>query len=433
MELEELKRFSVHPISMDSSTPIQQLLHLGVSWKVEENPFCLEGRVDISSWNDPACMDKMYMLLLLYQEKMNKMYFELASTKKENAHLTFEVGKAQTALSLTVNTLKPDYWALFTSFHSKEEYMKCIGHFLRSASAKMHGFSCRQDNCASLVEKGLWFLMVVYAGLSTRRVAALVNVSQSVVVEGIQLVVTKLYRNVRSTILFPTSEESLTQTYESQPALLREIFPGKLFFAIDGTPLPCFQPTSYKISRINFASKYHYCCKRYFILVDMTGKIVYLSNLFPGNSHDKTMFVKAACKDFIMTEYEKLPTPPWHFDCGTLTPCICGDKAYPSMEIPENWELYITKSGQKNVSTSTKHQDPPSAPNPSIPIENLEDDATILLQPSPLPPPTSPKRIVHFDMHIAPWRTQVERTFAKIKRFQFLSNGKLKLTKKMFK
>ena len=107
------------------------------------------------------------------------------------------------------------------------------------------------------------------------------------------------------------------------------------------------------------------------------------------------MYDKANCKTVIELAYNHLPSIPWTFNWGTVTPCICGDKAYPTMDIPANWQLYITKSGERDYDPSAQ--------------------------------PAASRRNVHFTMDIAPFRTEVERTFAKIKRFQILSHGRLRL------
>ena len=400
-QLELSKKFVVEPIPIEQSSVLQRALHFGLSWKAEENPLGLEGRLRIANWdNEQLQIDQMFAMLTMYQEKVQHLQTHVAtleqtvvSGKQERDELRTQLVTATTTARFTVNTMNASHWRVFTSFTSKDEYMSCLGNFLLSDPS----FRQSSNENTTLVDRGIWFLMYVYAGLTVRSIAALAGCSYSTVSKGIRRVTSILFGKEKDSIKFPTSEAEIKDWYLSQPESLRRDFPEMAFFAVDGTPLPTFKPTSNKANRVNFALKYHYCCKRYFILVDMTGRIVYLSKLFAGNSHDKTMFIKAECKAFMEMCYSNLPTPAWNFDWGTVTPAICGDKAYPTLDIPEKWGLVITKSGEKRGIAASLTRD------------------------------------VQFTMKIAPYRTEVERTFAKIKRFQLLSQGRLWIAKDVVK
>jgi hypothetical protein len=72
------------------------------------------------------------------------------------------------------------------------------------------------------------------------------------------------------------------------PEELRNQFPNHLFLFVDGTVLEIFTPGDAKSRRKHYNSKHGVWAWVFFIVVDPSGHIVYLSKLDLGSKHDAT-------------------------------------------------------------------------------------------------------------------------------------------------
>ncbi len=119
------------------------------------------------------------------------------------------------------------------------------------------------------------------------------------------------------------------------PEELREQFPNCLFFFVDGTILKMWTPDEAKLRRAAYNNKHGCFSWSFFIVVDAVGHIVYLSNLELGARHDATAWNMSTVVSELENFYEA--SEPWVF-------CIGGDKAYPNIDLPDNWEVSYVKS-----------------------------------------------------------------------------------------
>lgn len=122
-------------------------------------------------------------------------------------------------------------------------------------------------------------------------------------------------------------------------------------------------------------------------MVDPAGHIVYLSKLDIGHKHDATHFNESDAVESLENAYGE--------EDGNWTFCLAGDKAYPNIDLPEDWELYVTMTADE--------------PNPAQELNNRK--ANVM-----------DDQNRHRSPEIAKWRSVVERAIGAIKKWQILSN-----------
>jgi hypothetical protein len=146
----------------------------------------------------------------------------------------------------------------------------------------------------------------------------------------------KVLENWPSLQLFLPNENDWLAAHDHA---IRESYPDYLFYFVDGTVIQCYDAHDVKTHRQLYNTKHGLCGFCFWILVTPNGRIVYVSDLFEGSKHDKTMWdestivqeLEATCRNRVQTN---------------LNLAIGGDKAYPNIKIPNNWHIFITKSGE---------------------------------------------------------------------------------------
>lgn len=166
-------------------------------------------------------------------------------------------------------------------------------------------------------------------------------------------------------------------------------YPNKLIYFVDGTPIEVLVPSDPVASFLTFNTKHQMNAFTFFIMVTPTGKIVYVSNLEAGGTHDATHF-RAEQVVQKLTNFYKLRQK-------NLTLCIGGDKGYRAVEPPPGWKMLITKSGEKSG----------------------DDGQSISAKDSGMEKIVS--KNIEFDEKIAKHRSVVERVFSKLKLWQILT------------
>jgi hypothetical protein len=125
------------------------------------------------------------------------------------------------------------------------------------------------------------------------------------------------------------------------------------------------------------------------VIVDPYGQIVFLSNLDIGHKHDATHFNESNAVQELQDFYDI--DDDWTF-------CLGGDKAYPNIDLPDDWELYVTMTADEPMSSE-------EASSKRKKNGNVMD---------------ADER--HRSPEIARWRSVVERSIGAIKRWQILAN-----------
>lgn len=227
-----------------------------------------------------------------------------------------------------------------------------------------------------------------------RTLSRFAELSEGAVSRVIDRTIDNMFRyvtNLQHVNFFPLCFTSTCRHFEETPAVqlldvadwqachpqnLQEAYKKVLFYFVDGTVVGVGESGDPDVNRDTWNTKHQIHAFAFFVLVAPNGRIVYLSDVYFGNVHDKTAWEESTVLRLLKQKYSVLP--------NDLTFAIGGDKAYPHMTVPDGWFKYITKSGEKEVQSK---------------LPNLRLDA-----------------------EIAKFRAVVERAIGKLKDYQVLHN-----------
>jgi len=187
--------------------------------------------------------------------------------------------------------------------------------------------------------------------------------------------------------------------------------------------LETWTPSDMKFARAQQNIKHGCSAYSFFVAVDSAGRIVYCSTVEKGSLHDATAWNGALAfppvvmnekmtdcaprsdkQSFVEQLQAKYPTPlrlaATEGDMElerTYQPCISGDKAYPKIELPADWHLYVTMTAE--------HDAVQVESNPSAESYLIDGDS---------------RR--HKSPEIAQFRSVVERVIGAMKEFKVLMN-----------
>jgi len=149
-------------------------------------------------------------------------------------------------------------------------------------------------------------------------------------------------------ILYPWAKSQITffdipEWLLHHPEELRSQFPKHLFFFVDGTVLKMWAPSDSRCRRKHYNSKHGCHAWIFFVVVDPSGHIVFLSNVDVGSKHDSTHWNEIDVASKLEKFYENMEN-----DDGYIL-CLGGDKAYPGIDLPKGWHLYVTMSAEEPI------------------------------------------------------------------------------------
>jgi hypothetical protein len=172
--------------------------------------------------------------------------------------------------------------------------------------------------------------------------------------------------------------------------------PLDLRFNADGTPLETWSFTDPEIAREGFNMKHQMAAVSLWIMCSPNGRIVRTSNIETGNKHDASAWDESGVVEELESCY---PTPLYvapnkivrsmnsrktvTVKRNAYRPGLNLDKAYPNINIPDGWEIFLTKTAAPDL----------------VP---------------------DPRR--HLDPTVAKWRSVVERVIHQIKKWKLLDN-----------
>lgn len=204
----------------------------------------------------------------------------------------------------------------------------------------------------------------------------------------------------RATISFPSDDEWISDSKRIFEDETYSEYKDKLFFFVDGTVVKILNMSD-PITHRAFHNGKHGCPGFvFFICVTPSGRIVYLSDLEGGSTHDKTHFLKSGVVKDLQNSY---PTSTIEKNGVLYQRALGGDKAYPYAPKPDGWKWYITKTGEETRDV-----------NPITGLGEGEVAAKNLKLTDVL-----------FDPGFARLRAVVERVIAKIKEWPIFSHKQL--------
>lgn len=120
---------------------------------------------------------------------------------------------------------------------------------------------------------------------------------------------------------------------------IRQEFENTLFYFVDGTVVEVGDSGDVAFRLMLWNNKHQKKAFSFFVLVAPDGRIVFVSSVDYGSTHDKTAWETSGAVDKL-EQFYSVPNPTFSFAIG-------GDKAYPNMTVPAGWTKYITKSGER--------------------------------------------------------------------------------------
>ena len=170
----------------------------------------------------------------------------------------------------------------------------------------------------------------------------------------------------------------------------------------DGSVLQTFECSDPALARAMRSGKHSIPAYVFFVVVSPRGRIVYVSDYVVGGSvHDS---VHWQVSDVVKWFKEPYPTA---FTATGKRRAVFGDKAYPCINTPDDWQLIITKTGETDV--------------PEFEVDDAQNEemaamVKVLQERYALRDATGAEIPgVSFDPEIAVPRSVVERTIRRIK------------------
>jgi hypothetical protein len=156
--------------------------------------------------------------------------------------------------------------------------------------------------------------------------------------------------NEEDIISFPSLKDWVHDTRTAK-GNYKEEFGEYLMMYVDGTVVQVFAPLDPGISKSLFNSKHGITSWQFFVIVTLTGRIVYFSAVEAGKMHDKTHWEKEKVGEHLFDHFSQLSSyskGKVRFDKKWYTCSVSGDKAYKALVLPDGWHLFITKSGENH-------------------------------------------------------------------------------------
>lgn len=298
-------------------------LELAIIGRGEEEPKTSRPRIDSNS-RSPQILDENELAVSADEIESNEdtISRELAI---EQPRIEFQVPDFNIRIELPpVNTFEFNRWC----------GMRDFGSLLQAVSS----FSTGPKRSDSIPLDKLLALFLVWArmGFSFPNLAAGQGISPFGLSKAIRsLCKNELYRFALSQVNMPDIDELV----EEHPDDLLDEYGNRLFFFVDGTIIPVHSSRFVLKRKMSFNSKHQTYSTSFWILVSPLGRIHYLSKVDFGNVHDATAWNESNICEVLRENYPAEMR-------GDYTLAIGGDKAYPNIDVPPGFELYITKSGE---------------------------------------------------------------------------------------
>jgi hypothetical protein len=206
------------------------------------------------------------------------------------------------------------------------------------------------------------------------------------------------------------------------PPSFQETFPNTLLFFVDGTILPLFHSQVTEFNKAHWNPKHKILSISFTILVTPNGRVVFVSEPYPGKWHDRKVWYRSGINEALVKKYFRQMLDLRAENDGPIL-AIGGDKGYLGLIFPEQWRLYITKSVPNAAESEelsgfsqVKHEDKISD---NIKIHVLAGDQR---KTHSFAVGKVRREMQMYPKHLAKFRSTVERSIGTIKDWQLLQN-----------
>lgn len=297
-----------------------------------------------------------------------------------------------------------DFQRLWLELENEDEFMA-----LEKSKGPPSKFTLREKLCITLISLKRGFCYTTLASLAKTT----------------DKTITKIVRSVLSAMLGWATKQTALPSIEDWSAQntdkFTQCFPGTLMFFIDGTVIEIRASNLHCLKRTSFNPKHKIPSLTFTILVDLHGKITWVSKTHPGNTSDRKVVALENLGLVLCKKYAQEMAKKGIDNNDGWILAIGGDKGYPGTPMPQFWKLYITQSGEHGPGddigedTNDLNKEDTAARyfafTDSDGTEYCFSYAKTVLN-----------KTYFLNGNLATFRSVVERTFACIKDWELLSN-----------
>lgn len=183
-------------------------------------------------------------------------------------------------------------------------------------------------------------------------------------------------------------------------------YPNVLMLFTDGTPIEIFSPSNVGLKQNMWNPKHGMPAFCFSAMCDLKGFVRWFSDITPGKTNDATAWNESLVAEKLHAKYSHLFRVYPH-----LKFAICGDKAYPCIELPDGMTIYVTKSAEETITIEEG----------AAPISRQSSSTTPKVSKHPqVNRSTYANRVLC--SKVAQYRSIIERTFKRIKCWQLLKS-----------
>jgi hypothetical protein len=246
-------------------------------------------------------------------------------------------------------------------------------------------------------------------GLSWNMMSILCGVDESTVRSWTKHILGELVENwAPKQITLPTMAE-WQQTLSEE---FKQDYPDTLMLFVDGTVIQRWSSKCVALRKVFWNSKHSVPSFTFSILVDGRGDIVWHSSIGAGKEVDSVAWNRSGIADTSNEKYAVAQT-----NNPGITMAICGDKAYPCIELPKFFKVYVTSSAQETINLTDASNLSSTQANSSnsdgTPIVQINNSPSICRS-------SKANRILC--PKVAKYRSSIERTFRRLKVWKALMN-----------
>lgn len=190
-----------------------------------------------------------------------------------------------------------------------------------------------------------------------------------------------------------------------------------LFYMVDGTVVETTNTSDIPMARSLHNTKHAIPAYVFFIAVSPRGRIMFVSDIRTGNTHDKTHYNSSNVNEIISNKYGDLNNLVYQNKKYTIA--MGGDKAYVNPIVPDGVHVYVTKSAEETLKADAI-ADQEQAKAPGQKRKKREEP---VLKKKPKKKDANPNN--HLDPNIAVHRAVVERMFRRMKEWNILKNRRI--------